>query len=71
MVKKLPANAGDVSHPSQEDPWRRAQHLAPVFLPGESHEQRSLMGYSLYSLKECEVTEHTAHKFVDIRLLTE
>ena len=27
-------------------PWRRAQQPTPVFLPGESHEQRSLMGYS-------------------------
>ena len=27
-------------------PWRRAWQPAPVFLPGESHEQRSLVGYS-------------------------
>ena len=27
-------------------PWRREWQLTPVFLPGESHEQRSLMGYS-------------------------
>ena len=27
-------------------PWRRAWQPTPVFLPGESHEQRSLMGYS-------------------------
>ena len=27
-------------------PWRRAWQLTPVFLPGESHGQRSLMGYS-------------------------
>ena len=27
-------------------PWRRAWHLTPVFLPGESHGQRSLVGYS-------------------------
>ena len=26
-------------------PWRRAQLPTPVFLPGESHEQRSLAGY--------------------------
>ena len=25
-------------------PWRRAQKLTPVFLPGESHGQRSLGG---------------------------
>ena len=28
-------------------PWRRKCQLALVFLPGESHEQRSLVGYSL------------------------
>ena len=26
--------------------WRRAQQPTPVFLPGESHGQRSLVGYS-------------------------
>jgi len=26
-------------------PWRRAWQLTPVFLPGESHGQRSLFGY--------------------------
>ena len=28
-------------------PWRRARQPTPVFLPGESHWQRSLAGYSL------------------------
>ena len=28
------------------DPWRRKQQLTPVFLPGKSHRQRSLAGYS-------------------------
>ena len=27
-------------------PWRRKGHPTPVFLPGESHAQRSLVGYS-------------------------
>ena len=27
-------------------PWRRAQQAIPVFLPGECHGQRSLVGYS-------------------------
>jgi len=26
-------------------PWRRALQLTPVFLPGESHGKRSLVGY--------------------------
>ena len=28
------------------NPWRRAQQPTPVFVPGESHGQRSLAGYS-------------------------
>ena len=31
----------------------------PVFLPGESHGQRSLGGYSPYGCKESDVTEET------------
>ena len=38
-------------------PWKRAQQLTPVFLPGESHGQRSLVGYSPWSHKELDVTE--------------
>ena len=51
MVKKLPANAGDTRdggfNPCVEKiPWRRKWQPTPVFLPGESHEQSSLVGYS-------------------------
>ena len=31
--------------------WRRAQPPTPVFLPGESHGQRSLVGYSPWGRK--------------------
>jgi len=27
-------------------PWRRKWQPTPIFLPGESHEQRNLVGYS-------------------------
>ena len=33
-------------------PWRRAWQPTPVFLPGESHEQRSLAGYRPWGRKE-------------------
>ena len=33
-------------------PWRRAWKPTLVFLPGESHGQRSLAGYSPYGCKE-------------------
>ena len=32
-------------------PWRRAWQATPVFLPGESHGQRSLVGYSSWGCK--------------------
>ena len=32
-------------------PWRRKWHPTPVLLPGESHGQRSLVGYSLWGCK--------------------
>jgi len=33
----------------RKSPWRRTWQPAPVFLPGESHGQRSLVGYSPWS----------------------
>ena len=38
-------------------PWRREWQPTPVFLPGESHGQRSLAGYSLWGRKESDTTE--------------
>ena len=40
-------------------PWRRAWQPTPVFLPGESHGQRSLAGYSPWGCKELDMTEAT------------
>ena len=31
-------------------PWRRKQQLTPVFLPGESHGHKSLVGYTVHSV---------------------
>ena len=49
-VKNPPANAGDMRCGFdpwvRKIPWRRAWQPTPVFLPGESHGQRSLVGYS-------------------------
>ena len=44
-------------------PWRRAWQPTPVFLPGEFHRQRSLVGYGPWGSKESETTEATAHKY--------
>ena len=38
-------------------PWRREWQPTPVFLPEESHRQRSLMGYSPQGHKELDMTE--------------
>ena len=50
VVKILPANAGDTRRGFSswvgKIPWRRKWQPTPVFLPGESHGQRSLVDYS-------------------------
>ena len=38
-------------------PWRRAWQPTPVFLPGEFHGQRSLVGYSSWGHKESDTPE--------------
>ena len=45
VVKNLPAHAGDIRDVAL-NPWRMKWQPTPVFLPGESHGQRSLAGYS-------------------------
>ena len=42
-------------------PWRRAWQPTLVLLPGKSHGQRSLVGYSPWGLKELDMTEATEH----------
>ena len=37
---------------SQKDPLEKEMATTPVFLLGKSHEQRSLVGYSLWGHKE-------------------
>ena len=51
VVKNLPANAGDnrdggLIPVSGRSPGGGYGNPTPVFLPGESHEQRSLVGYT-------------------------
>ena len=46
-VKNLPAmRETQVRSLVRKIPWRRKWQLGPVFLPGKSHGQRSLVGYS-------------------------
>ena len=44
-------------------PWRGAWQPPPVFLPGESYGQRSLVGYSPWGHKESDMTEQLTHTF--------
>ena len=64
MVKNPPANAGDIRDmvliPGLgRSPGEGHGKPAPVFLPGESHGPRSLVGYSPRDSKESDTTEVT------------
>ena len=57
MVKKKKKNLPEMQEAQvqplgREGPQRRSQKPTPVFLPGESHGQRSLAGYSPPGRKE-------------------
>ena len=43
-------------------PWSRKWQSTPVFLPGKSHGQKSLVGYSPWGHKELDMTDHTCKK---------
>ena len=60
MVKNIPVNAREVGSISGlgRFPWRRKQQPTPVFLPGKSHVQRSLVDCSLWVERESDITEH-------------
>ena len=63
VVKYLPAKAGNMRRRFDpwvwRIPWKREWQPTPVLLTGESHGQRSLVGYSSYSHKESDITEVT------------
>ena len=61
--KESACNAGDTGDASLilesgRFPWRKKWQPAPVFLPGESHGQRGLMGYTPWGHKELDMAEH-------------
>ena len=61
VVKNLPAKAGNLGliPGSGRSPGGGAWQPTPVFLPGESHGQRSLVGYSPWGRKDSDMTEAT------------
>jgi len=61
MVKNPPARQEThVQFLGQQNPLEKG--MAPVFLPGEFHGQRSLAGYSPCSHKELDTTERPRHQ---------
>ena len=69
LVKNPPANAGRRKRCRFDSwvgniPWRKKWQPTPVFLPGEFHGQRSLVGYSPQGHTELEKTEATQHACV-------
>ena len=65
MVKYPPAKARDAA--SRKMPWNKKWQLAPVFLPGKFHGQRSLVSYNSWGQKESDITEYThthTHKLI-------
>ena len=48
--------------------WRRKSQPTPAFLPGESHGQRSLAGYSLWVHKELDMTKRLSTQAGSLRL---
>ena len=64
MVKNLPAMQDTrVGSLVGKIPWRRKWLPTPVFLPGESHGQRSLAGCGLWGRKESNTTEQLTLSF--------
>ena len=58
MVKNPPAvQEAQVQSLGWEDLLKKGMATTPVFLPGESHGQRSLVGYSPWGRKELDMTE--------------
>ena len=58
MVKNLPAMWETwVQSLRQEDPLEKDMVPTPLFMPGELHGQRNLVGYSPWGSKESYATE--------------
>ena len=77
MGKESTCNAGDTGRRESDPlvgkiPWRRAWQFSLVFLPEESHGQKSLVGHSPWHHKELDTNEATVHprvwemSFVDL-----
>ena len=63
MLKTLPANSGEekmwIRSLGKEYLLEELMQSIPVFFPGKSYGQKSLMGYSPGVHKDSDMTEHT------------
>ena len=71
VVKNSPANAGETEEVwvlslVKKIPWRREWLLTPVFWPGESHGQKSLVGYGPKGHKESDTTEPLSRQHMEV-----
>ena len=58
VVQEAQADSGSVPRLGRkEDPLEKEWQPTPVFLPGESHGWKSLMGYSPWGCKGTDTTE--------------
>ena len=68
-VKRLPA-IQDTGYDSWvgKIPWRSKWHTTPALLPGKSHGQRSLIGYSPWDREESDTTERLHFHSLEAKL---
>ena len=59
-IRKIPGSGRSLG---REDPWRRKWQPTLVFLPGESHGRRSLVGTSPWHCKELDTIEQLHFHF--------
>ena len=71
VIKNLPVNAGHARGVglipgSGRFPESGKWQPSPIFLPGKSHGQRSLAGYSPWGLQDLDMTKHKRWKYQTI-----
>ena len=64
QLKMLSKNPNELFDQPNTSFWRREWQPTPVFLPGEFHGQRRLVGYSPWGPKESDVTERLTHTHI-------
>ena len=63
MVKnQLAMQESQVQSLGQEDPLEKSMAITPVFLLGEFHGEKSLVGYSPWGHKELDTTEQLTNQ---------